>query len=123
VAGITLGRVIILRNRSDKILHKRSGGHGDPASLASRSAAEVIRSVRAGRRQSLWLSPGGRGRRGWRHGSEEALQGGEMTLEARVLTRPPIFSSALVVAVMKARRVTCWCGTSKLARLPREEES
>jgi hypothetical protein len=45
-----------------------------------------------------------------------------MALEARVLTRPPIFSSALVVAVMKAGRVTCWCG-SKSARLPREQES
>jgi len=41
----------------------------------------------------------------------------------RVLTRPPICSSALVVAVMKAGRVTCWCDTSKLARLPREQES
>jgi hypothetical protein len=30
---------------------------------------------------------------------------------------------ALVVAVMEAGRVTCWCGTSKLARLHREQES
>jgi hypothetical protein len=50
--------------------------------------------------------------------AEEALQEVKMALEARVLTRPPIFSSALMVAVMKAGRVTCWCGTSKSARLP-----
>ena len=31
-------------------------------------------------------------------------------------------SSALVVAVLKAGRVTCWCGR-KSARLPREQES
>ena len=46
-----------------------------------------------------------------------------MALEVRVMTRPPIFSSALVVAVMKAGRMTCWCGTSKSALLPREQES
>ena len=45
-----------------------------------------------------------------------------MVREARVLKRPPICSSALVVVVMKARRVMFWCGMSKLARLPREEE-
>lgn len=55
--------------------------------------------------------------------AEEALYEVKMALEARVLTRPPICSSALVVAVMEAGRVTCWCGTSKLARLPREQES
>ena len=32
----------ISRNRSNKILHKRPGGHGDSASLIARSAAEVI---------------------------------------------------------------------------------
>jgi hypothetical protein len=46
-----------------------------------------------------------------------------MALEARVLKRPPICSSVLVLVVMKARRVMFWCGTSKLARLPREEEA
>lgn len=55
--------------------------------------------------------------------AEEALHEVKMVLEARVLTRPPISSSALVVAAMKAGRVTCWCGTSKLAWLPREQES
>jgi hypothetical protein len=39
--------------------------------------------------------------------AEEALQEVKMALEARVLTRPPIFSSALMVAVMKAGQVTC----------------
>jgi hypothetical protein len=47
---------MILRSRSNKILHKRPGGHGDSASLASRCVGEVIRSVRASQRQSLWLS-------------------------------------------------------------------
>ena len=45
-----------------------------------------------------------------------------MAREARVLKRPSIGSSPLVVVVMKARRVMFWCGTSKLVRLPREEE-
>ena len=56
VAGTTLGRVTISRNRSDKILHKRPDCHEDSASMVPRSAAEVIRSVRVIRRQSLWLS-------------------------------------------------------------------
>ncbi len=56
VAGTTLGRVTISRNRSDKILHKRPDCHEDSASTVPRSAAEVIRSVRVIRRQSLWLS-------------------------------------------------------------------
>jgi hypothetical protein len=47
---------MIPRSRSNKILHKRPGGHGDSASLASRCVGEVIRSVRASQRQSLWLS-------------------------------------------------------------------
>jgi hypothetical protein len=47
---------MIPRNRSDKILHKRPGGRGASASLATRCVGEVIRSVGASRRQSLWLS-------------------------------------------------------------------
>ena len=45
--------------------------------------------------------------------AEETLHEVKMALEARMLTRPPICSSALVVAVMKAGRVTCcWVRTS-----------
>ena len=84
--GNHLGRVTISRNRSDKILHKRPGGHGlgepgialgrggdpqrqgDPAAepLAFLKEVEVAKAA------------------------EEALQEVKMALEARVLTRPPI---------------------------------
>jgi hypothetical protein len=47
---------MIRRNRSNKILYKRPSGHVDSASPASRCVGEVIRSVGASRRQSLWLS-------------------------------------------------------------------
>jgi hypothetical protein len=47
---------MIPRNHSNKILQKRPGGRGDSASLATRCVGEVIRSVGASRRQSLWLS-------------------------------------------------------------------
>jgi hypothetical protein len=121
VVGITLGGVTISRNRSNKILPKQPGGHGESASRVSRSAAEVIRSDPAAEPlaflEEVVVAKVGA------TAAEEALQEVKMALEARVLTRPPIFSSALMVAVMKAGRVTCWCGTNKSARLPREQES
>ena len=121
VAGITLGRVMISRNRTNKILHKRPGDHGHAASLASR-AGEVIRSVRASRRQSLWLSSLGAAAEVAATAAQEALQEVKMALEAQVLMRPPICSSALVVTAMKARRVAAWCDRSKLgAAAPRRE--
>ena len=113
----------ISRNRSDKILHKRPGGHGlgEPGIALG---PEVIRSVRAIRRAEplAFLEEFVAAEVG-ATAAEEALQEVKMVLEARVLRRPPIFSSALVIAVMKAGRVTCWCSTSKLARLPRKQES
>ena len=116
MAGITLGRVTISRNRSNKILYKRPGGHGDSASLISRSAAEVIHSDPAA--EPLAFLEEVEVAKVDATAAEEALQEVKMALEARVLTRPPIFSSAPVVAAMKAGRVTCWCGTSKSARQP-----
>jgi hypothetical protein len=121
VAGITLGGVTISQNRSNKILPKRARRSRDSASLVSRSAAEVIRSDPAAEplaflKEVVVAKVGATA-------AEEAPQEVKMALEVRVLTRPPIFSSALVVAVMRAGRVTCWCGTSKSARLPREQES
>jgi len=46
-----------------------------------------------------------------------------MALEAQVLPRPPICSRALVVTAMKLHGLAYWGDTSKLARLPRQEES
>jgi hypothetical protein len=82
----------------------------------------VIRSLRASRRQSLWLSSLGAAAEVAATTAQEALQEVKMALEAQVLTRR-ICSSALVVTALKARRVAAWCDRSKLARLPREEES
>ncbi len=45
-----------------------------------------------------------------------------MALEAQVLPRPHLFEGARGNRD-EARRVAYWCDTSKLARLPREEES
>jgi hypothetical protein len=77
--------------------------------MVSRSAAEVIRSVRAIRRAEplAFLEKVVAAEFGTT-AAEEALHEVKMALEARMLTRPPICSSALVVAVMKAGRVTCW---------------
>ncbi len=56
LAGITLGRVMIPRNRSNKILYSGPATAATAASLASCCVGKVIRNVRASRRQSLWLS-------------------------------------------------------------------
>ncbi len=83
MVGITLGRVTISRNRSNKILHKRPGGHGDSASLVSCSAAGVIRSdppaePLAFLDEVVVAKVGAMA-------AEEALQEVKMALEARVL--------------------------------------
>jgi hypothetical protein len=100
--------VTISRNRSDKILHKRPGGHGlgepgitlghggDPQRQSDPAAAPL-----AFLEEFVAAEVGATA-------AEEALHEVKMALDARVLTRPPICSSALVVAVMKAGRVTCW---------------
>ena len=87
--GITLGRATISRNRSNKILSKQPGGHGESVSLVSRPAAEVIRSDPAAEplaflKEMVVAKVGATA-------AEEALQEVKMALEARVLTRPPIF--------------------------------
>jgi hypothetical protein len=97
---------------------QRSRGVGEPGIAPGRGGDPQRSDGRAS-----GFPRGGGGRQVGATAAEEALQEVKMALEARVLTRPPIFSSALMVAVMKAGRVTCWCGTSKSARLPREQES
>ena len=74
----------ISQNRSNKILHKRPGGHGGSASLISPSAAELIASDPAAGPLAFLKEVE------VAKAAEEALQEVKMALEARVLTRPPI---------------------------------
>ena len=93
---------------------------GDSASLISRSAAEVIASVPAA--EPLAFLEEVEVAKVGATAAEEALSGGQDGAGNASADAAADPSSALVVAVLKAGRVTCWCG-SKSARLPREQES